>query len=215
MVDVAVGRRGLSDAIKIDRDTNINLIAFVAPESRRDRRIYDADIKRAFEQTKRYDLVIVAAMDQADPSLRFFAGLVDHIVLVAVADGFDEAGPNDYRAGRARCRLGPGRGADRPRSGYMTPETSRMADWSPNLSRRDRAAAVDLYTLVRSILFLAAFLAAWISFHPYPDLSLPPQASSRAAIRPIRSAFPRCSLPSQPGFITTNRDDCCWCCGRS
>ncbi len=53
LVDVAVGRRGLSDAIKIDRDTNINLIAFVAPESRRDRRIYDADIKRAFEQTKR------------------------------------------------------------------------------------------------------------------------------------------------------------------
>ena len=31
------------------------------------------------------DLVIVAAMDQADPSLRFFAGLVDHIVLVAGA----------------------------------------------------------------------------------------------------------------------------------
>ncbi len=37
-------------------------------------------------------------------------------------------------------------------------------------------AAVDLDTLVRSVLFLSAFLAAWISFHPYPDLSLPPQA---------------------------------------
>ena len=36
--------------------------------------------------------------------------------------------------------------------------------------------AVDLDTLVRSILFLAAFLAAWISFHPFPDLSLPPQS---------------------------------------
>jgi O-antigen ligase len=36
--------------------------------------------------------------------------------------------------------------------------------------------AVDLDTLVRAVLFLAAFLAAWISFHPYPDLSLPPQA---------------------------------------
>ena len=102
LVDVAVGRRGLSDAIKIDRDTNINLIAFVAPESRRDRRIYDADIKRAFEQTKRYDLVIVAATDHADPSLRFFAGLVDHIVLVAGADGFDEA------SGRAIHRAGSG-----------------------------------------------------------------------------------------------------------
>jgi O-antigen ligase len=36
--------------------------------------------------------------------------------------------------------------------------------------------AIDLDTLVRSVLFLAAFLAAWISFHPFPDLSLPPQS---------------------------------------
>ena len=36
--------------------------------------------------------------------------------------------------------------------------------------------AIDLDTLIRSVLFLAAFLAAWISFHPYPDLSLPPQS---------------------------------------
>ena len=121
LVDVAVGRRSLSDAIKIDRDTNINLIAFVTPESRRDRRIYDADIRRAFELTKRYDLVIVAAMDHADPSLRFFAGLVDHIVLVAGADGFDEVGSRTiHRAARARCRQGPWRGADRPRNGDMT-----------------------------------------------------------------------------------------------
>ncbi|MGA7786971.1 MAG: O-antigen ligase [Xanthobacteraceae bacterium] len=37
-------------------------------------------------------------------------------------------------------------------------------------------ATVDVDTLVRSVLFVAAFLAAWISFHPFPDLSLPPQA---------------------------------------
>src|SRR5579863_292026 len=98
LVDVAVGRRGLSDAIKVDRDTNINLIAFVTPESRRDRRIYDADIKRVFEQIKRYDLVVVAAMEQADPSLRFFAGLVDHILLVAGADTFDEAAAERFIA---------------------------------------------------------------------------------------------------------------------
>jgi O-antigen ligase len=36
--------------------------------------------------------------------------------------------------------------------------------------------AVDLDTLVRSVLFISVFLAAWISFHPFPDLSLPPQA---------------------------------------
>ena len=110
LVDVAVGRRGLSDAIKIDGDTNINLIAFVTPESRRDRRIYDADIKRAFELTKRYDLVIVAALDRTDPSLRFFAGLVDHIVLVAAADGFEEAAAERFIA-RLGIDAGKVRGA--------------------------------------------------------------------------------------------------------
>ena len=110
LVDVAVGRRGLSDAVKIDRDTNINLIAFVAPGSRRDRRIYDADIKRAFELTRRYDLVIVAATDHADPSLRFFAGLVDHIVLVAGADGFDQTRAERFIA-RAGLDAGKVRGA--------------------------------------------------------------------------------------------------------
>jgi polysaccharide biosynthesis transport protein len=91
LVDVAVGRRQLADAVTLDRDTNINLLAFVAPASRRDRRIDDADVRRAFDQTKRFDMVIVAAMDASgDPSLRFFAGMVDHIVLVARADGHDE-----------------------------------------------------------------------------------------------------------------------------
>jgi len=37
-------------------------------------------------------------------------------------------------------------------------------------------AGIDLDPLVRSLLFIAVFLAAWISFHPYPDLSAPPQA---------------------------------------
>jgi uncharacterized protein involved in exopolysaccharide biosynthesis/Mrp family chromosome partitioning ATPase len=87
LVDVAVGRRLLSDAITLDRDTNINLLAFVAPTSRRDRRIHDADIRKAFDQTKRYDMVIVAAVNvSGDPSVGFFADLVDHIVLVARAD---------------------------------------------------------------------------------------------------------------------------------
>ena len=91
LVDVAVGRRTLADAIKVDRDTNIGLLAFVAPGSRRDRRVYDGDIKRAFAQTKRYDMTIVSALDDADPSLDFFAGLVDHILLVDDAATFDQA----------------------------------------------------------------------------------------------------------------------------
>jgi polysaccharide biosynthesis transport protein len=94
LVDVAVGRRMLSDVITHDRETDVNLVSFVAPNSRRDRRISDADVRRAFEQTRRFDMVIVAAMDGSrDPSARFFADLVDHIVLVARADqqGEDDA----------------------------------------------------------------------------------------------------------------------------
>jgi Mrp family chromosome partitioning ATPase len=91
LVDVAVGRRELSDVIVRDRETNINLVSFVAPNSRRDRQISDADVKQAFDKTKRFDMVIVAAMDLSrDPSTRFFAGLVDHIVLVARADEPDQ-----------------------------------------------------------------------------------------------------------------------------
>ena len=90
LVDVAIGRRLLSDVIKLDRETNINLVPFVTPASRRDRRIYDGDLRRAFEQTRRYDLVIVATMSEHDPSLQFFGGIVDHIVLVARAGDYDE-----------------------------------------------------------------------------------------------------------------------------
>jgi polysaccharide biosynthesis transport protein len=83
LVDVAVGRRELSEVIVRDRGTNINMVPFVAPNSRRDRPISDADIKQAFDKTKRFDMVIVAAVGLSrDPSTRFFAGLVDHIVLV-------------------------------------------------------------------------------------------------------------------------------------
>jgi polysaccharide biosynthesis transport protein len=91
LVDVAVGRLELSDVIVRDRDTNVNLLPFVSPNSRRDRRISDADIKEAFDKTRRFDMVIVAAVDVGrDPSARFFAGLVDHIVLVARADERDD-----------------------------------------------------------------------------------------------------------------------------
>ena len=87
LVDVAIGHRELSDVIIRDRETNINLMSFVSPNSRRDRRISDANVKQAFDQTKRFDMVIVAAIDLSrDPSARFFAGLVNHIVLVARAD---------------------------------------------------------------------------------------------------------------------------------
>ena len=99
LVDVAIGRRELSDVIIRDRETNLNLVSFVSPNSRRDRRISDADIKQAFDQTKRFDMVIVAAVDLSrDPSTRFFAGLVDHIVLVAKADDRHEGAVEQFIA---------------------------------------------------------------------------------------------------------------------
>src|ERR1700735_5363758 len=52
---------------------------------------------------------------------------------------------------------------------------SRMAKLSVQNSAAVTAQpAVDLDTLVRSILFIAVFLAAWISFHPFIDRSVPP-----------------------------------------
>jgi uncharacterized protein involved in exopolysaccharide biosynthesis/Mrp family chromosome partitioning ATPase len=87
LVDVAVGRRELADIIVRDQETNINLVSFVSPSSRRDRRISEADVRQAFNQTKRFDMVIVAAVDLTrNPSTNFFAGLVDHIVLVSRTD---------------------------------------------------------------------------------------------------------------------------------
>jgi polysaccharide biosynthesis transport protein len=87
LVDVATGRRELADVIVRDQETNINLVSFVSPSSRRDRRINEADVRKAFEQTKRFDMVIVAAVDLTrNPGTSFFAGLVDHIVLVARTD---------------------------------------------------------------------------------------------------------------------------------
>lgn len=52
---------------------------------------------------------------------------------------------------------------------------SRMAKFGVQTSPAVTAQpAVDLDTLVRSILFIAVFLSAWISFHPFIDRSVPP-----------------------------------------
>ncbi len=87
LIDVAVGRRALDEVTVRDGETDINLVSFVPPNSRRDRQITEADVTWAFDQTKRFDMVIVAAVGFGDdPSTRLFADLVDHIVLVADAD---------------------------------------------------------------------------------------------------------------------------------
>ena len=87
LIDVATGRRTLADVVVRDADTNINLLPFVAPGSRRNGSLREADVKKAFEQTKSFDMVIVAAIRlNGEPCTRMFANLVDHIILVARAD---------------------------------------------------------------------------------------------------------------------------------
>ncbi|MGB7102188.1 MAG: exopolysaccharide transport family protein [Xanthobacteraceae bacterium] len=104
LVDVAIGRRRLSEVTFRDRETGIRVTSFVAPNSRRYRRIIEADIERAFDQTKRFDMVIVAALGfGSDPGTRLFAHLVDHIVLVAAADRQDPSALEQFA-----LQLGPG-----------------------------------------------------------------------------------------------------------
>ena len=103
LVDVATGRRALSDVITRDWETNLNLASFVAPNSRRDGPISEANVRQAFDQTKRFDMVVVAAIGlSSDPSAHFFAGLVDHILLVARADEQNNAAVEQFIS-----RLGP------------------------------------------------------------------------------------------------------------
>jgi len=90
LIDVAVGSRMLSEVTVRDRETAIHLASFVSPDSRRDRQITEADIKWAFGQTKRFDMVIVAVVGfDGNPGTQLFADLVDHILLVAAADKQD------------------------------------------------------------------------------------------------------------------------------
>jgi uncharacterized protein involved in exopolysaccharide biosynthesis/Mrp family chromosome partitioning ATPase len=103
LVDVAVGRRDLADVIVRDRETDINLVSFVSPRSRRGGRISEGAIKEVFNETKRFGVVIVAAIDlDRNPSTGFFADLVDHIVLVARTDAQNTAAVEQFMS-----RLGP------------------------------------------------------------------------------------------------------------
>ncbi|MGO9397017.1 MAG: GumC family protein [Xanthobacteraceae bacterium] len=86
--DVALGRRELRDVVIRDEETNIHMVPFVSASSRRAREIREGDIEQAFEQAKRFGVVIVAAVGmERSPSTSFFAGMVDHIIVVASADG--------------------------------------------------------------------------------------------------------------------------------
>ncbi len=83
LVDVAIGRKILAGAVTQDLRSKITVLPLVSPKSRRKGAINEDDLKAAFEQTRRFDLVIVVAPNyDKDPSARFFAALVDHVVLI-------------------------------------------------------------------------------------------------------------------------------------
>jgi succinoglycan biosynthesis transport protein ExoP len=83
LVDVAIGSKILAGAVTQDLRSKITVLPLVSPKSRRRGAINEDDLKAAFEQTRRFDLVIVVAPNyDKDPSARFFAALVDHIVLI-------------------------------------------------------------------------------------------------------------------------------------
>jgi len=83
LIDVASGQKLLSEAVTRDPRTNINVLPLCAGRISSYSRIKDDEIKSAFDQTKRFDLVIVAGTIEDDnPAGRFFADLVDQIVLI-------------------------------------------------------------------------------------------------------------------------------------
>jgi Mrp family chromosome partitioning ATPase len=87
LVDVALDRMPLADAVVRDHETRVNLMPLVSPTSRRHRKITTDDIRAAFDRTRRFDLVVVAARgDVRDPGALMFAGLVDHVVPIVKRD---------------------------------------------------------------------------------------------------------------------------------
>lgn len=84
LMDVASGQKLLSEAVVRDPQTNINMLPLFAQRIGSYRDIENNQIKAAFDQTKRYDLVLVlTTMREGDPIGSFFAELVDSIVLIA------------------------------------------------------------------------------------------------------------------------------------
>jgi uncharacterized protein involved in exopolysaccharide biosynthesis/Mrp family chromosome partitioning ATPase len=83
LVDVALDRMPLTDAVVRDDRTQISLLPLVSPMTRRHRVVTPTDIKVAFDRTQRFDLVVVAGRSHRhDPSAQLFGQLVDHIVPV-------------------------------------------------------------------------------------------------------------------------------------
>jgi polysaccharide biosynthesis transport protein len=83
LIDVASGQKLLSEVVTRDPQTNIHVLPLFAQRIGSYRDVKNEDIKSAFDQTKRFDLVIVlGTLHDGNPIGTFFAGLVDQVVLI-------------------------------------------------------------------------------------------------------------------------------------
>jgi polysaccharide biosynthesis transport protein len=87
LLEVAAGRRSLSEAVVHDAKTNIHLLRLIGRKEESYAGTSDEAVRSAFAQTTSFDLVIVAgAFDgEENPLAAFFGELVNQIVLVASA----------------------------------------------------------------------------------------------------------------------------------
>ena len=82
-VDVAAGRMSLAEAVVTDRRTKIDLLPLVARSSHLSKKLNMRGMQYAFDQSKSYDLVVVAAtVRKGELGASLFGTLVDSIVLV-------------------------------------------------------------------------------------------------------------------------------------
>jgi succinoglycan biosynthesis transport protein ExoP len=87
LMEVASKQKLLSEVVFRDPRTNISVLPLCANEAGGFGRIEDDDLRAAFDLTKRFDLVVVAATIEDDnPAADFFADLVDQIVLITKKD---------------------------------------------------------------------------------------------------------------------------------
>jgi Mrp family chromosome partitioning ATPase len=83
LIDIASGQKLLSEIVTRVPHTNIHMLPLFARRIGSYRDVKNEDIKTAFDQTKKFDLVIIlGSLHDGNPVAAFFAGLVDQVVLI-------------------------------------------------------------------------------------------------------------------------------------
>jgi uncharacterized protein involved in exopolysaccharide biosynthesis/Mrp family chromosome partitioning ATPase len=86
LVDVAAGQVSLAEAVICDQRTNIDLIPLISSSSRLSSALNLQRMRRAFDQAKNYDFIVVSAtIRDRELGAPLFSMLVDNIVVVVKA----------------------------------------------------------------------------------------------------------------------------------